>query len=239
MTSLEHHLQKQTDSFADFFWHRLRWKAVSDFLPAGEPFGYLDIGAGSGLFAQFLKRDFPKASYYFSEPIPSLRERLRNLHGADRDLTEAPIPSNVRFAALLDVIEHIDDDKSFFHSLIGKLPQGARVLITVPAFQLFWSSWDVALGHKRRYSRSQLADAVKSPETKIVTSFYLFPEMVPLAFVRKAKEKVFKSGDVQRAEFPELSKTVNDIFYGLGRVVFLFKWLIPFGTSVFALVEKK
>lgn len=52
---------------------------------------------------------------------------------------------------LLDVLEHIEDDRGFFEEIVDAAPR-AVFLITVPADPRLWSPHDVALGHHRRYT---------------------------------------------------------------------------------------
>jgi SAM-dependent methyltransferase len=59
----------------------------------------------------------------------------------------------------LDVIEHTPDDRRSLHELLRVTRPGGWLVVTVPAYQLLWSSHDVANQHYRRYRRSQLAVA--------------------------------------------------------------------------------
>lgn len=52
---------------------------------------------------------------------------------------------------LLDVLEHIEDDRVFLEDVVANCRPGAHILITVPAHQALWSQHDETVGHKRRY----------------------------------------------------------------------------------------
>ncbi len=72
LNPLEHQLVRQRETAKDFFWHRLRWRVLKSFVEGAEPKAFLDVGAGSGLFSKFVKRDFPSARYCFVEPSKAL-----------------------------------------------------------------------------------------------------------------------------------------------------------------------
>ena len=52
--------------------------------------------------------------------------------------------------ALLDVLEHVEEDGLSLVQLHKKLKPGGYLLITVPAFPALWSAHDEAHHHKRR-----------------------------------------------------------------------------------------
>ena len=77
--ALEEHLTEQLAGREDFFWHRIRCEAVAGLLPRDGPFKVLDIGAGAGLFGEFLRSTLPQAPAVqanstapkFVEPAPA------------------------------------------------------------------------------------------------------------------------------------------------------------------------
>ena len=73
-----------------------------------------------------------------------------------RDAGDQADYGSAEFVALLDVLEHQEDDKGFLRSLVDKMQPGSTLLLTVPALQGLWSQWDEALGHFRRYDKASL-----------------------------------------------------------------------------------
>lgn len=63
--------------------------------------------------------------------------------------------------AVLDVIEHIDDDVAALKAMASRLKPGGKILIAVPAHQWMWSAHDVVNHHKRRYSKATLTAALR------------------------------------------------------------------------------
>jgi SAM-dependent methyltransferase len=232
--ALEAHLRRQIEHSRRFFWHRLRWRAVLDYLPEGPPLSLLDVGAGAGLCGEFLGRDRPQATYRFIEPIDSLGQMLRDRYGADADASGEVDHHRSDVVTLLDVLEHQPDDRAFMEDLVGRMRPGAVLLVTVPARQDLWSEWDVALGHFRRYDReSLLAVADGLPLTVIETS-YLFPELVPMGMWRARRKAARPSGgDADDAEFPDLPGVVNDLLYAVGTASLSLRRRWPTGSSLF------
>jgi 2-polyprenyl-3-methyl-5-hydroxy-6-metoxy-1,4-benzoquinol methylase len=73
------------------------------------------------------------------------------------DLNELATEINSADAILLlDVLEHVLDDRELFAKLIGMARPGTLIAITVPADPDLWSDHDVALFHHRRYTKESL-----------------------------------------------------------------------------------
>jgi hypothetical protein len=233
MDELEAHLERQTEGFAEFFWHRLRWRAVRSYLPRETPFSLLDVGAGAGLVGEYLAQEFPRADYYFSEPIEALRQRLIAAYGPERYLPEPRPALGIGFVTALDVIEHIEDDRAFLEQLIVALDPGTTVIITVPALQRLWSQWDVSLGHHRRYDRRSLRALLASLPVDVVEVSYLFPELVPAGLWR-ARRSARGAGAAAGASFPQLPRWANRALYGFGAPLVSARRAAPVGSSVLA-----
>ena len=56
--------------------------------------------------------------------------------------------------AVLDVVEHIEDDVAALTAMGECLKPGGKILIAVPAHQWMWSAHDVVNHHHRRYSKA-------------------------------------------------------------------------------------
>ena len=231
--ALEAHLRRQIEHSAGFFWHRVRWSAVSIYLPKNEPFQLLDIGAGAGVLGTFLAKDRPQATYHFVEPIETLREFLRDQHGNDADATDASKYQFAQFVTLLDVLEHQEDDREFLRQLVERMESGSTLLITVPALNSLWSQWDVALGHFRRYDVRMLEAAIADLPFAVKEISFLFPEMVPLGMLRRRRRAEQGSGEIEDAEFPDLPRLANDVLYSVGAISLRLRRHWHTGTSLF------
>jgi hypothetical protein len=235
MDGLERHLAHQLEHGRDFFWHRLRWAVVSQYFPA-DSFTLVDVGAGVGLIGEFLRDGRPAASYRFVEPIPFLEKHLEQRYGAPANARDDARYDDVPVVTLLDVLEHQEDDPAFMSELVGRLEPGAILLVTVPAGRSLWSEWDVALGHHRRYDKASFRRAVAGLPVEIVELDYLFPELVPLALLRKLAMRRRRAGD--EVEFPELRRPVNELLFRVGSASLHLRRTWPLGTSLLAVLRR-
>lgn len=238
--ALERHLTPQLDAGRKFFWHRLRWRAVRRYVPAGSPLRLVDMGAGAGLLGEYIARDRPQVEYRYVEPIPALEAALERRYGAAANARADETFPSVAIVTLLDVLEHQEDDRGFLAELAAKMDRGARLILTVPAMPSLWSSWDVSLGHFKRYTRATLAASLADLPFERIETSYLFPEMVPAALLRRRRAAGGdpEDGGSHDVAFPELSRPVNGVLYALGSITQSVRRGLPIGTSLFAVLQR-
>jgi hypothetical protein len=215
------------------FWHEVRGSLVTSRLPVGRPATLLDIGAGGGQLGHIVRRDRPDTTYRFVEPLDSIAERLEDLNGEGsrvRDLSVCEV-SDVDVFALLDVVEHIEDDRGFLRDIVQRARPGATFVLTVPALSMLWSSWDEQLGHYRRYTRKSARDLTSATALDSVEIGYLFPELVPAGLLRR----VMRSRTLPTSEdaaFPQLPRRVDRLLLGFSGLTCRARRWWPVGTSV-------
>lgn len=213
------------------FWHRVRFELVEAHLRTRPTTAVIDVGAGSGLLGEHLRHTGVR--YRFTEASPALADSLVERFGADSlDDGAGPITSDV-VVTLLDVVEHVEDDAGLLRSLAARMQPGADLVLTVPALQWLFSSWDTDLGHHRRYGKRQLADLVTRSGFDVVEAGYLFPELIPPALVRKLR----RSGS-GAAEFPSLPGAVDRTAEAVSRLTARLRRWWPLGTSVLVVARR-
>lgn len=235
MEALSAHLKAQTQDFRHFFWHRLRFYAVSRYFPVGKDFSILDVGAGAGIFGDKLKERFPRASYYFIEPISFLEDSLECRFGKSQNFRRRASYGEMQFVISLDVLEHQADEIPFLEEIKQKMDPAAKLILTVPALPFLWSKWDELLGHHRRYTKQSLRRVLNQAGFKIEEIKYLFPELTLPGLWRKFRDGANTDSaavDPSEAEFPRLPRWANDIAYGIGRCGLLLGNAAPFGSSL-------
>ena len=94
---------------------------------------------------------------------------------------------------LMDVIEHIENDKGFLVDLVNKkfIHPETLFLITVPAYQSLFSVHDEFLKHFRRYSRKKLSNTLKDTGFEIIESGNFFSSLLAPRLLSITKEKLF------------------------------------------------
>jgi hypothetical protein len=72
----------------------------------------------------------------------------------------------------IDVLEHIEDDKSELAQAFHLLRPGGRLIVLAPALQALYSPFDKAIGHYRRYARKSLRSCTP-PSSRLEKLAYL------------------------------------------------------------------
>ena len=126
----------------------------------------LELGFGSGgMLEELAGRGFRNVigTDFSPSAVRDAARRLADLPpGARPRLLRASLdafhPARARFGAILafEVLEHVQDDKGLLNQMYELLEPGGCMLVSVPAHQARFSSWDAAVGHVRRYERDEL-----------------------------------------------------------------------------------
>lgn len=165
----------------------------------------LEVGCGVGNFTQKIA-DAPRVSSLLSidtsasaaaharELVRSSKARIEN-----RDLFS--VEERFRTVVCMHVLEHIEDDEAALLHLIDRLELGGTLFLMVPAHRWLYSSFDVSVGHHRRYSKrslSRLVDAIARSRPLSVEQLYYFNPVAALGYFalyrvfgrREVKEEV-------------------------------------------------
>ena len=162
--------------------------------PATEPMHVLDLGAGDGFVGSKLLDALPAGSSVTCVDPEYTDQYIASLAGTGaRQISFSRTSPDREFDAIvmLDVLEHIADDRAFLRDFVlRRLRPGGRLLISVPAHQVLLTQHDVALGHHRRYSQSELRDVLVSSGLVPLTSGSLFGSLLAPRALAKLRERV-------------------------------------------------
>ena len=199
----------------------------------------LELGAGTGHNLAMLSR-FGEVEA--SELDPVARDIASDRLG--RPVVEAALPDLGMFpseaydmVALLDVLEHVPDDKGSLKAIYGLLKPGGALLLTVPINPWMWSAHDVAHHHHRRYRKQEIRKLAENAgyEIELLSPFnsLLFP---PIAAVRLAG-KVTGRDDSDDAMPSEPVNKILDTVFGFERSL-IGRVPMPFGVSLVAVPRR-
>jgi len=161
-------------------------KMLDRYCPADDGRKILEIGCGTGgnlgLLAEY-------GSVWAMELDDAAIGMARQRGGWP--IKKGSLPRDVPFAeifdlvCLLDVLEHIDDDRTSLKAVFDRLETNGTVLLTVPACKFLWSAHDRALHHKRRYRKAELIAKVVAAGFRVEYATYFNTFLFPIvAMVR-------------------------------------------------------
>jgi SAM-dependent methyltransferase len=224
------------------WWYRARREILADLirrrikLPANARI--LEIGCGTGHNLMMLKQ-FGKVDGVEIDPAARAIASSRLGHA----VKDSPLPALAGIdaraydlVAILDVLEHVEQDREALVSIAERLKPGGKILITVPAHPWMWSAHDEVNHHKRRYTRKSLSAVIAAAGLKVEMMSWFNSLLFPLAATARAIGRVTGKSDSDDSMPPAfvngiLEKLFGIERYALGRVPF------PPGVSLVAIVS--
>lgn len=227
------------DQIDQHWYYRAKAAALQKSLGGWTPSEILDIGAGSGFFSRRLLEE------------NGVRRSTCVDIGYDKDWEEThagkPIlfqrrieETNADLVLLMDVLEHVDDEKALLTPYVNAVLPGTRFIITVPAFNFLWSEHDVFLEHRRRYTIGSLRRSLEDTGLKFISSHYYYAAIFPIAATVRLANRIMLRKDAA----PRTSLRIHNAFTNsfLSALCTLERPLMRFnrvfGLSVFATYHK-
>jgi hypothetical protein len=142
---------------------------------------------------------------------------------------------------LMDIIEHIDDDKSFLIQSTKYLKTDGFVILNVPALDSLHSRFDDLVGHKRRYTKKSLRKVMESANIEVIKIYYWGITLLFIAILRRLYLKFIPDSQIISRGMTPPNNKINRL---LGLMLHLESGLLknPFlGTSIMAIgkINKK
>jgi SAM-dependent methyltransferase len=219
------------------WWWRAREEIVLATLhrlaPPGGWRAILDIGCGDGLFFEELSRFAPFVEGVESdEGIVSASSRWRDRIHVRRFDETFDTGRRYGLALMLDVLEHLPNPEAALRHALNLLEPDGRIVISVPAFNLLWTSHDEYNHHVTRYTRRSFARLAGAARMRVDSSQYLFHWIWAAKLGQRLKEAVASNA----AGPPRVpSAWLNRALLTLCRTehLLLGRLAVPFGTSLF------
>jgi len=205
------------------WWYRARREILSDYLTRygamPRDARILEIGCGTGhnlpMLAQF-------GTVEAIEIDPAARDIASERLG--RPVGDAPLPAlpgiergAYDLVAVLDVVEHIEDDIAALAAMKTLLKPGGKILIAVPAHQWLWSAHDVVNHHHRRYSKATLRAAIVAAGLTPAKLGYFNSLLFPLAAAARIAGRVTGRDDSDDSPPAKPLNTLFEKIFGLER----------------------
>lgn len=145
---------------------------------------------------------------------------------------------------LLDVIEHLPDDRKVLKQVHRALKPGGLLFVTTPALKLFWSYNDEYAGHFRRYNKTDFRNLAVQSDFVLKDCRYFMFFLSPLYWLSRSKKPNPKSEEektkIIEKEHQIPAQPLNQIL----SAVFCSETPIghhvqfPWGTSILGVFEK-
>ena len=217
-------------------------KLSNKYFKSGRKLKILNIGCGSGDDINLLSKFGTVYSIEYS--LDTIKNCL--LPMGFKNVTRADA-ENLSFrdnefdcVVILDVLEHLKDDSAAMKEIYRVLKKNGIAIISVPAHQFLWSGHDKALGHVKRYSRSELRTLITKTNFSIEKlTFWNSLLFYPVAAVRIYSR--LTNNEKNKSDVTSLAKPVNmPLTFLLKFENKLLRYLnSPCGISLFAVISKK
>lgn len=196
----------------------------------------MEVGAGVGTFSSLLIESPGVEEVMLVEPaannLPALEARFADkarvrIHGGYLDDLSQPFDPDA--IALVNVLEHIEDDRGFALTARRTLKPGGHLLIFVPALPAIFGALDEAFDHYRRYTRRTLSDLLTDAGFDPVKIRYV---NFPGAFTWFLTSRVFRRRTLGSGQVRAYDRWVVPAVLNVER-----RWSPPFGQSLLAIAR--
>lgn len=164
----------------------------------------LEAGCSTGYLLEELVQDWPESlvigSDYIEGPLIRLAARMPRIPVLQFDLLQCPLPSaSVDGVVLLNVLEHIEDDRAALAQVFRVLKPGGVAVLEVPAGPHLYDAYDQHLQHFRRYRLRDLvrlaSDAGFATVDRSHLGCFVYP---PFALVKRRNQRLLDAPQEQR-----------------------------------------
>lgn len=227
---------------ADHFWMKWRFDVVCKLLPRRLDLGeVLEVGCGSCVALKQIE-DYYNCPVHGcdlnAEALRKAKPGRGHLYCYDINQRNAELKNRFSTIFLLDVLEHIGDEKQFLESINYHLGDAGRLILSVPAHSVLYSKYDSVDGHFRRYSISELDDVLRKSGFTLEMGTYWGMSLLPVIVLRKFFLLFIKRRNVIKIGFQPQHFVVERILQALRRFECSLFSKVPFGSSIVVVARK-
>lgn len=154
----------------------------------------LDAGAGDAWFSQQLTARLDpdcRISCWDAEYTDDFMTQLRSTRPDTMTFSASRPAAQHDLILLLDVLEHVQDDRGFLRTLVKEsLAPGGWLLFSVPAWPRLFSAHDTWLHHFRRYTPAQARGVLQESGLRIAKDGGLFHSLLAPRLATVMREKL-------------------------------------------------
>jgi hypothetical protein len=202
------------DAVASHWYYRAKLAALTRDIADLRVDTILDVGAGSGFFSRALLASTTAREATCVDPgYPFDSHEI--VAGKPLRFVREIGPNSANLVLMMDVIEHVADDRALVRDYVEKAVPGTRFLITVPAFMWLWSPHDVFLEHHRRYTLDETEAVLRDVGLTIERGHYFYGAVLPLVAGVRAWKRATAGNNAPASDMQQHGKLVNSLLYGI------------------------
>ncbi len=176
----------------------------------------IDVGSGTGFFAEEILKAFPeKINNCYLIDTEYSEDEIKKSSGT-RLIKQNKIPEVISNAlvVMMDVLEHLEDDKKMLDEIKANATGQNYFFITVPAFKSLWSAHDEYLCHYRRYTIETLKKVLMESKYTLTSTYYLYGILFPLVWLSRRISNLSSDKEV-KSEMKPLPPILNKILFSI------------------------
>ena len=205
-----------------------------------DPVEILEVGCGNGGNLALLST-FGNVSALEMDDNARLRAESRKIAKVEKGWLPDNVPyqdNTFDIIAVLDVIEHIDDDDEALAVLSRILKPDGLLVLTAPAFEWLWSLHDEKSHHKRRYVLADLREKIINQGFRSIYCSYFNTLLFPISFLFIVLSRILRFNTNIAFKIPNfiINSLLKKIFLAESLVVPAFS--LPFGVSIIVCARK-
>lgn len=222
--------------YPDYWWYRARSEMLRIIVEPelGQPARLLDVGSADG----------PSVRWMNGRGIRTAVDLdFAALQRGDVQASALALPfrdDTFDVLTAFDVLEHLDPEDSAVRELTRVVRPGGRLFIAVPAYQWAWSDFDRDIGHRRRYTKRRLVEALRAHGLTVQRATYIFAGTFPIFAAERVSRRWRRLEGAATIEPPAVSPFQDRVLTALCRLDerVLRRGNLPFGSSVVAVATK-
>ena len=197
----------------------------------------IEVGAGTGTFSEFLLQSTNLRELVLVEPADNLFPLLQQRFSGDTRIKlvqgfveEQAATLSADSVVLLNVLEHIEDDRALLETIHHILAPNGAILLFVPALPQLYGTLDKAFDHFRRYTKRSLGSKLENAGFHLGGLRYMnFPGVVTWMLAGK----LLRRRTLRRAEVRFYDQWILPWVRNLEKI-----WEPPIGQSLIAIARR-